>query len=86
VNHSTALGSGNGADGTVSGLASGEEEVKYTYYGDANLDGKVDINDLNIVLSNFLSGQTTTWDTGDFNFDGKTDIADLNTLLSHYLA
>jgi hypothetical protein len=38
------------------------------------------------VLSNFLSGQTTTWDTGDFNFDGKTDIADLNTLLSHYLA
>ena len=42
--------------------------------GDANLDGRVDINDLTIVLSNF--GQTTgmSWATGDFNGDGRVDI------------
>ena len=27
--------------------------IAYTLYGDANLDGKVDVNDLTIVLSNF---------------------------------
>ena len=33
--------------------------------GDANLDGKVDINDLTIVLTHY--GQTAgTWTTGDF--------------------
>jgi subtilase family serine protease len=86
LNQSTALGSGNGADGVVAGLQPGEEEVKYTFYGDADLNGTVDINDLNTVLSNYLPGKSTTWDTGDFNFDGKTDISDLNNLFSHYLA
>ena len=51
--------------------------------GDANGDGKVDINDLTIVLSNF--GQTgMTWSTGDFNGDGKVDVNDLTILLSHF--
>ena len=51
--------------------------------GDANLDGKVDINDLTIVLSNF--GQSgMTWGTGDFNGDGKVDINDLTVLLSNF--
>ena len=52
--------------------------------GDAILNGKVDINDLTIVLSHF--GQTTgmNWGTGDFNDDGKVDINDLTTVLSHF--
>ena len=53
--------------------------------GDANLDGKVDVNDLTIVLSNF--GQTTanvTWSTGDFNGDGQVDVNDLTILLSNF--
>ena len=52
--------------------------------GDANLDSKVDINDLTIVLSHF--GQTTgmNWGTGDFNGDGKVDINDLTMVLSHF--
>ena len=41
--------------------------------GDANVDGRVDINDLTIVLSNFGSANMN-WFSGDFNGDGKVDV------------
>jgi len=51
--------------------------------GDANGDGKVDINDLTIVLTNY--GQTgMVWSRGDFNGDGKVDINDLTIVLTNY--
>ena len=51
--------------------------------GDANLDGKVDINDLTIVLANY--GQTgMTWTQGEFTGDGTVDINDLTIVLAHY--
>ena len=51
--------------------------------GDANGDGKVDINDLTVVLAHY--GQTgMTWSTGDFNGDGTVDINDLTIVLAHY--
>ena len=57
--------------------------VMYTLYGDANLDGTVNGNDLNTVLSNF--NQTgMTWAQGDFNYDGTVNGADLNAVLSNF--
>ena len=51
--------------------------------GDANLDGKVDINDLTIVLAH--AGQTgMSWTSGDFIGDGTVDINDLTIVLAHY--
>ena len=51
--------------------------------GDANHDGKVDINDLTIVLAHY--GQTgTTWSQGEFTGDGTVDINDLTIVLAHY--
>jgi probable HAF family extracellular repeat protein len=51
--------------------------------GDANEDGKVDINDLTIVLTNY--GQTgASWNTGDFIGDGTVDINDLTIVLTNY--
>ena len=51
--------------------------------GDANVDGKVDINDLTRVLTNYnQSGRA--WSLGDFNGDGKVDINDLTIVLAHY--
>ena len=51
--------------------------------GDANLDGRVDVNDLTIVLSHF--GQTgASWGTGDFVGDGTVDVNDLTIILSHF--
>jgi hypothetical protein len=53
--------------------------------GDANGDGKVDINDLTIVLTNF--GQTgMTWSQGCMDGDptGTVDINDLTIVLSNF--
>ncbi len=51
--------------------------------GDANGDGKVDVNDLTVVLSHF--GQTgQSWSSGDFTGDGTVDVNDLTILLSHF--
>ena len=51
--------------------------------GDANLDGKVDINDLTIVLAHY-SQTGMTWTTGEFTGDGTVDINDLTIVLAHY--
>ena len=50
--------------------------------GDANLDGKVDLNDLNIVLNNL---GTTTSLRSNGNFDGAAtiDLNDLNDVLNN---
>jgi hypothetical protein len=48
--------------------------VKYTYYGDANVDGRVDPTDYAIVDGN--QGKGHNWVTGDLNFDGKVDPTD----------
>jgi len=48
--------------------------------GDANGDGVIDLNDLNIVLTNF--GMETS--LGDVNNDGVVDLNDLNIVLSAF--
>jgi autotransporter-associated beta strand protein len=59
--------------------------VKYTYYGDTNLDGAVDGSDYSRIDSayqseNFSGGLTTSpvsgWFNGDFNYDGVVDGSD----------
>lgn len=50
--------------------------------GDLNNDGKVDISDYNILVSNF--GNSGANLTGDLNNDGKVDIYDYNLLLQNY--
>jgi probable HAF family extracellular repeat protein len=52
--------------------------------GDANLDGRVDINDLTIVLTNFGRTAGMSWATGDFVGDGKVDINDLSIVLANF--
>ena len=51
--------------------------------GDANGDGKVDVNDLTIVLANF--GQTgMVWSQGEFTGDGTVDVNDLTIVLANF--
>jgi hypothetical protein len=47
--------------------------------GDANLDGKVDFADFQILQSNF-GKNGKWWEEGDFNADGKVDGEDLKLL------
>ena len=46
--------------------------------GDANLDGRVNANDLNQLGLNWLETMATSWCQGDFNHDGRVDPLDLN--------
>jgi hypothetical protein len=51
--------------------------------GDSNEDGRVDVNDLTVVLTNF--GQTgMTWSQGEFTGDGKVDVNDLTIVLANF--
>ncbi len=64
---------GNTFDTTTPGA--GDVLVKYTYFGDANLDGKVDSADYTNIDNGFLTGQTG-WYNGDFNYDGTINGSD----------
>ena len=70
-------GSGGSIAATIDGLApsDGDTLVKYTYYGDANLDGKVDGSDYSLIDNGYLN-QLTGWFNGDFNYDGVIDGSD----------
>jgi len=61
--------------------------VKYTYLGDVNLDGKVDDNDVTIMVLGYDHGlvSTHTWQQGDvFGYDGKIDDNDITVLVLNY--
>src|SRR5204862_2946283 len=49
--------------------------VMYTYGGDANLDGKINIDDYGRIDTSVGIG-LTGWYNGDFNYDGKINIDD----------
>ncbi|HEY1683487.1 MAG TPA: hypothetical protein VGG19_01875, partial [Tepidisphaeraceae bacterium] len=51
-------------------------EVKYTWLGDADLDGVVDAADLAA-----MSPIGTTWTTGDFNYDGRVNADDYSLFM-----
>ena len=56
------------------------EEVAATHFGDANLDGRVDVRDLNRIALNWQQTAQVGWGQGDFTSDGRVDAADLNIL------
>lgn len=51
-------------------------------FGDTNLDGKVDLEDLKRVKESY--DQPGSWANGDFNGDGKVNFDDLLKLSQHY--
>jgi hypothetical protein len=56
--------------------------VMYTYGGDANLDGKLNVDDYGRIDSNIGLG-TAGWYNGDFNYDGKINVDDYGILDSN---
>ena len=77
------VGYADGADGVVSGLSSGQIEVKYTLYGDANLDGVVNGTDFGILAASF-GQQASAWDKGDFTYDGVVNGSDFGLLAANF--
>ena len=60
------------------------ETILGTSFGDADLDGKVDAQDLNAIGVNWQN-DGTLWASGDFTGDGSTDAMDLNALALNWL-
>jgi hypothetical protein len=56
--------------------------IKYTYGGDANLDGQVDVTDLGALATNWQL--SSPWTGGDFNYDGFVDVTDLGILATNW--
>ncbi len=78
-------GSGNPIWNTWDGIAVNQYDVlvKYTFFGDTKLSGKVGAADVNVVASNFGTG--TGWAHGEFNYTGGTvntrDVQQVNNSL-----
>jgi hypothetical protein len=83
ANTSYALGYSDGIDGVVAGLTSGEIEIAYTLYGDANLDFKVNGTDFNLMSTHF-NQSGASWDEGDFNYDGNVNGSDFVLLSGNF--
>jgi hypothetical protein len=58
--------------------------VRYTRYGDANIDGQVNLQDFNRLATAFGTTGTALWSQGDFNYDGNVNLQDFNRLASNF--
>jgi autotransporter-associated beta strand protein len=58
--------------------------LMFTYAGDTDLDGDVDVNDLGRLASSWQS--TAVWTGGDFDYNGAVNVNDLGLLASNWQA
>jgi hypothetical protein len=58
--------------------------VKFTYFGDADLNGQVDVADLGVLATNWQTN--APWTGGDFDYSGFVDVADLGLLATAWQA
>lgn len=66
-------------------LGDGTIAVAWAALGDANLDGRLNSSDINMILAAGRYGLSATdggWWQGDFNYDGRVNSSDINQLLS----
>ncbi len=81
--HYYGIGFSDGKDNVVSGLSSGQIELKYTLLGDANLDGNVNGTDFSIVSADFGTGDTN-WDQGNFLYTSSVNGSDFSALSANF--
>jgi MYXO-CTERM domain-containing protein len=58
--------------------------IKFTYFGDSNLDGQVDVADLGNLATNWQTANV--WSGGDFDYNGTVDVNDLGLLATNWQA
>ncbi len=62
--------------------------LRFTKYGDNNLDGVVDIgNDFAMLIDGLAATNASSWTQGDYTYDNKVDLGnDVNLFLRNYLS
>ena len=90
--HKTALGYGEASTLGVTSFAGQTVDstsvlVRYALTGDANLDGKVNAQDFDLLARDYgdISGNAL-WTEGDFNDDGIVNGRDFNALAANFNA
>jgi hypothetical protein len=83
MQNSTASGAAIYSTFDNAAVGAGDVLVKYTYYGDANLDGKVDGSDYSLIDNGYLT-HATGWANGDFNYDGVINGSDYTLIDNAY--
>ncbi|HEX2974249.1 MAG TPA: hypothetical protein VHP11_18080, partial [Tepidisphaeraceae bacterium] len=80
-------GNGQPIFSTFDGLPTDANDIliKYTWNGDVNLDGKVDLADYFLVDSGFIQ-QAGGYRNGDLDLNGKVDLADYFLIDSAFIA
>jgi uncharacterized delta-60 repeat protein len=68
---------------TAGNIAPGYSMEFFVLAGDANRDGRVNLQDFNTLAGNFGSNNGS-WAQGDFNYDGVVNLADFNILASRF--
>ena len=88
--HKTALGYGTAGSlglNTFDGISVSPSTVlvRYTYSGDANLDGIVNALDFNALATSFGANPgSDVWTQGDFNYDGQVNTQDFMALATNF--
>jgi hypothetical protein len=59
------------------------KNVLHKSYGDANLDGKVDFSDFQVLLDHWMNSGAG-WSKGDFSGNGTVDFSDFQKLLDNW--
>jgi hypothetical protein len=67
----------------ITGLDSNDVLVRYTYYGDADLSGAVNLDDFTLFLNGYQNAGTT-WLQGDYDYSGAVTLDDFTLFLAGY--
>jgi hypothetical protein len=86
--HKTAIGYADASSVPLSSFGGQSVDptsllLRYTAYGDANLDGTVNTSDFTMLGQNF-NKSSTFWNFGDFNYDGTVNALDFNAMASNF--
>jgi hypothetical protein len=83
--HAYAVGYADASDPAVAadGFTPGTVVIEPALVGDANLDGKVNFADFQLLAASF-NQPNTSWDEGDFNYAGKTNFTDFQLLAANF--
>jgi hypothetical protein len=89
--HKTALGYGETDSGELNistfaghSVDSTTVVIRYTWFGDGNIDGYVDLTDYTYLVAHYNTLSGAVWLYGDYDYDGDVDLTDMTYFNSNF--